>query len=93
MDAVEALNKAFQADQDAIQSLLKIRVPCNLMLANAQYVQVLEEKSEHVDQFSVGAIGLVNAVLAAHGLPLVACRWVPLEDGSYRLVGFCEYVQ
>lgn len=93
MTAAEALNIAFQSDPDAIRALMINRVPCNRMLADDQFVQVDEDKNMHGEHFSVGAIGLVNAALAAHGLPLVAGKWEMNEEGPSKLVGFCEYVR
>jgi len=92
MNAVEALNVAFKSDPNAIRALMINRVPCNKFLADDQFVQVDEDRNLHGEHFSVGAIGLVNAVLAAHGLPLVAGMWEKHEDESQpkKFVGFCE---
>lgn len=86
------LNAAFAADPDAIRSLMVNRVPCNKVLAEDPFVQVDEDKQLHGEHFSVGAIGLVNAVLAANELPLVAGMWEMNESGPNKFVGFCNYV-
>ncbi len=92
MTAVEALNLAFHEDPGAIRALMVNRVPCNRFLADDHFVQVDRDVNLDGEQFSVGAIGLVNAALAAHGLPLVASKWEMNEDGPNKFVGFCEYV-
>ena len=93
MDAVEALNVAFTADPNAIHALLINRVPCNRLLADDPFVQVDGSQVLPEGNFQVGALGLVNAVLAASDLPLVAARYSPepSSDGRYKLIGFCEY--
>jgi hypothetical protein len=93
MNAAEALNRAFEADPDAIRALMTNRVPCNMRLADDPFVQVGEGTGLHGQYFIVGALGLVNAVLAAHGLPLVAGKWEMNEPGNDEFVGFCEYVR
>lgn len=93
------LNTAFQADPDAIHALTRNRVPCNAALANHPYVVVdanvalnkVEDGTLQIEHFSVGAIGLLNGVLTAIGLPRVA--WV-IEDGPGNrrtFTGFTEY--
>jgi hypothetical protein len=93
MTAAEVLNAAFVADPAAIRALTINRVPCNRMLADDQFVQVDEDKNMCGEHFSVGAIGLINAVLAAHGLPLVAVKWEIYEKEPNKFVGFSEYVR
>jgi hypothetical protein len=95
MNAVEALNMAFKADPNAIHSLMCNRVPCNQFLADDQFVQVDAPPVLPDGNFQVGALGLVNAVLAANGLPLVAAKFSDEKDseGRSKLLGFCEYVR
>ena len=90
---VDALNAAFQADPNAIQALLCNRVPCNSVLADDRFVVVHESLVLPAGNFQVGAMGLVNAVLAANGLPLVAAKYTDETDsrGAAKLIGFCEY--
>jgi hypothetical protein len=94
MGTVEALNAAFAADPNAIHALMVNRVPCNQALADDPFVQVDIPPVLAPGNFQVGAIGLINGVLAANGLPLVAHKWSDEldNDGRPRLVGFCEYV-
>lgn len=91
MNAVDALNSAFKADPDAIRALMVNRVPCNRMLADHEFVQVDLDKHLDGEHFNVGAIGLINAVMAAHGLPLVATKWDIREEGPNTFIGFCNY--
>ncbi len=89
---VEALNIAFKADPNAIHSLICNRVPCNQFLADDKYVQVEAPPVLADGNFQVGALGLINAVLAANGLPLVAVKFSDKDtDGRSKILGFCEY--
>ena len=92
--SVEALQGAFAKDANAIQALIVNRVPCNQALADDAFVVVDQPLTLPAGNWQVGAIGLVNAVLAANGLPLIAVRFSdePDTDGRRRLLGFCEYV-
>lgn len=91
--SVDALNAAFAADPNAIHALLMNRVPCNRFLADDQFVQVGENGALPFGHFHVGALGLVNAVLAANGLPLVAAIFgdSPIDANHDPLLGFTEY--
>ena len=93
MNSADALNLAFKADPNAIHSLMCNRVPCNRFLADDQFVQVDGSPVLPDGNFQVGALGLVNAVLAANGLPLVATNFSHEKDieGRSKLLGFCEY--
>lgn len=93
MNAVECLNKAFEADPNAINALMINRVPCNLEFAHHPLIPVDESRVLNPGLFQVGALGLVNGVLAAHGLPLVAAKWddTPDAEGRHRLLGFTEF--
>ncbi len=92
MNAIQCLNLAFDADPNAIQSLVANRVPCNQFLADDRFVQVGECQVLNGQHYQVGALGLVNAVLAAEGLPMVASMWgEPDENGRRKLTGFCQY--
>lgn len=93
MNAAEALQMAFDRDPDAIRSLMVNRVPCNKLLADDPFVQVDVDQNMNGEHFTVGVIGLVNAALAAHGLPIVAGKWEMNEDAPNKFVGFCEYVR
>lgn len=93
MNTVEALNIAFQADPNAIHSLICNRVPCNQFLADDQFVVVDTPPVLPEGNFQVGALGLINAVLAANDLPLVAAKFSDEKnsEGQSKLLGFCEY--
>lgn len=88
--AVRVLASAFKSDPDAIRSLICNRIPCNSELANHPFVVV--DASVHAtygEVFSVGALGLINGILAANNLSLVA--GVFTDEDHPRLLGFCEY--
>lgn len=89
----EALNIAFQLDPNAIHALVVNRVPCNRFLADDQFVQVDGVPVLGKEYYQVGSLGLINAVLAAQGLPLVAAKWSEEVDGDgrHKLDGFCEF--
>lgn len=89
---VAALNGAFAADPGAMRSLMINRVPCNMALANDPYVICEEDRNLAGDHFSVGALGVINGVLAAAGLPLVAAKWDMREDGPNVFAGFIAYI-
>jgi hypothetical protein len=91
---VQALQVAFDSDPNAIHTLIVNRVPCNQFLADDPFVHTFQPPVLPRGNWQVGAIGLVNAVLAANGLPLVAVKFSDEKaaDGRSKLVGFCEYV-
>ena len=91
---VDTLQAAFAADQNAIHALIVNRVPCNQFLADDPFVIVDQPPVLPAGNWQVGAIGLMNAVLAANGLPLVAAKFSDEKDtmGRAKLLGFCEYV-
>ena len=91
---VDALQVAFTSDPNAIHALIVNRVPCNRFLADDPFVVVDQPPVLPDGNWQVGAIGLVNAVLAANGLPLVAAKLSDEKDanGRAKLLGFCEYV-
>ena len=91
---VAALNAAFEADPNAIHSLICNRVPCNSDLAEDPFVVVESPPVLRDGNWQVGAMGLINGVLAANGLPLVASKFTDEQDseGRVKLLGFCEYV-
>jgi len=87
----EALQRAFIADPGAIRSLMLNRAPCNAALVDHEFVPVERDMCMPGAHFTISAIGLVNAVLAANGLPLVAGMWEDGEKvGCDNFVGFCE---
>lgn len=82
---LDTLNSAFQCDPLAIHCLTSNRTPCNTDLANHPQVVVMQEKLDG-SFYSVSALGLLNGVMDALGLPRIAAKW---EDG--KLLGFCVY--
>jgi hypothetical protein len=87
--AIDALNAAFEQDPAAIRALLINVVPCNAALAAHPTIQC----GELPDMTSVSALGLVNGVIGALGLPLIAPKWsdMPDAEGRFELLGFCAY--
>lgn len=90
---VAALNAAFAADPGAMRALMINRVPCNMALANDPYVVCEEDRNLAGDHFSVGTLGVINGVLAAVGMPLVADKWDMREDGPNVFSGFIAYIK
>jgi len=91
---VNTMNNAFKNDPAAIRALMCNRVPCNGYLADDPVVQVDLDIHIEGEHFTVGALGLINGVLAANGLPLLSMMWddelvigVPCQ-----FLGFTEYV-
>lgn len=92
MNTVEAMNNAFKADPSAFYALLCNRVPCNKDLAEDPFMVVERSVVLEGERFNVGALGIINGVLEANGLPAVAAMWEKGEEGSpNKLDGFCEY--
>lgn len=90
--ASDVLNKAFSEDSNAIYCLVVNRVPCNEDLASNEFIIVEENKVLEGEQFTVGLLGIINGVLDANGLPMVAPKWeMPEDGGPGRLVGFQDY--
>lgn len=89
---VDALNGAFAADPGAMRALMVNHVPCNMALANDPFVVVAEDRNLAGDHFNVGTLGVINGVLAAAGMPLVAARWDMREDGPNVFAGFMAYI-
>lgn len=101
---VACLNAAFAADPNAIHALICNRVPANQALADDPFI-IMEpyppivalsddpQSLQHVEYYQVWALGLLNGVLAANGLPLVAIKWRETtdSDGRGQVIGFQEY--
>ncbi len=91
---LDCLNSAFKVDPLAIHWLMANRMPCNKSLANHTHIQC---RLHNIDGecYTTSALGILNGVLAAAGLPLVAEKYVPLDDdsGTYKPVGFYKYEQ
>lgn len=78
MNAADVLNKALEKDPNAIHAIIFNRVPCNESLADDEFVRVILAPTSSLISYQVGALGLINAVLAAHNLPII---YVELSDG------------
>ena len=92
MQVIEVLQNAFNADPNAMHALICNRVPCNESLANDEFVVV--EKSQVIENeyFQAGALGLINGILSANKLPIVAVKFSEKdENGRSKVLGFCEY--
>lgn len=91
--AAECLNTAFAADPNAIHALLVNRVPCSQALADHPHVVVDNPPVIEGQHYSVGALGLVNGVLTANGLPRIGAKFEPMpsdQEGRFKIVGFCD---
>jgi hypothetical protein len=85
------LQSAFDADPSAMHALCVNRVPCNQTLADHPQVVVDETPVLARGLFSVGAVGLINGVLDAAGIPWVAGYQLSAEldeDGRRKMTGF-----
>ena len=92
--AAQAMQTAFEADPCAIHSLMVNRVPCNLALADDPFIVVDMSPVLETECFQVGALGLINGVLAANGLPLICAEFSDVDaDGRRKVIGFSDYVQ
>lgn len=88
----QMLNKAFELDPAAIYALITNRVPCKEVLSDEAYVVAEEVPCLASGYYQVGALGLINAVMTANNLPLVAAIWDESpEEGEPRLLGFTDY--
>lgn len=90
---VAVLNEAFRADPNAMHSLICNRVPCNQALADSPSVVVETSPVLRGDNYQVGMMCVLNAVLRANGLPLVAAAFSEESGPGDRatLLGFCTY--
>lgn len=93
-EVVRVLNQAFRKDMNAIHTLIVNGVACNEQLADDEYVVVKKVGPLEGDFYQVTPIGLMNGVLSALGLPLVAVKFSePDSNGSSKILGFTEYTQ
>jgi len=91
---IECLNAAFATDPNAIHALMVNRVPCNLQLAADPHIPVDTVCVLPELCWQIGALGLINGILNANGLPLVAAKYSEERDAAGRatLLGFMEYI-
>jgi hypothetical protein len=80
--AIEVLNRLFEADPTAISTLIKHRVPCNKKLADDPTCQVAAYDHPHStiltlpDGYSVAMIGVINALF---GVDDKGCGFIAYE--------------
>lgn len=87
---VEALNEAFDDDQNAMHALVNNRIPCNDQMARRSLLVC--SKNVTADGWSIGAMGLLNGALLAADMPIVAIKFSePDKSGRSRIVGFQVY--
>lgn len=93
LNIIDLLNSAFKADPNAIHALMVNRVPCNIVLADHPDIIVDKVLTLDEDLFQVGVLGIINGIMHANNLPLVAIKFADEKDkdGRYRILGFCEY--
>lgn len=62
--AIAFLNHIVQIDREAVDRLIKTRVPCNKSLANHPTVQVGYQENDNPkgDRFEVGFLGIINGL-------------------------------
>lgn len=90
---VELLNNAFKTDPNAIVSLIRTTVPCNSSLVLDPYIIVTNNEVLDGENFQVSSLGLINGILAANNLPLLAYMFSDPDPntGRSKITGFCEY--
>ncbi len=88
---VTLLRRLFAGDPNAITCLLtQTYVPCNQSVIDDPHAVAHATPCDALPQsFMLGALGLINGVLAANGLPEVATQWT--HDCGGRLIGFQKY--
>ena len=92
--AIEALNQAYRADPNAIHSLMCNSVPCNQDLADDPNIIVSDNPIDTTNNFRVSALGLINGIFKANGLPFIAMKWAETDITNKferYFVGFCVY--
>lgn len=90
--ASEILQRAFDADPNAMHALTVNRVPCNHRLADDPDVIVDNPPVLRLGNFSVGMLGVLNGILSAVDQPKVAYRLSEEadEEGRRKFLGFCD---
>lgn len=72
------LNSAFKADPGGMHCLMCTRVPTNQEMLDHPHVMVRREGV--ADYKSLGPLGVINGLLSAAGLPIVALQFVESEE-------------
>jgi hypothetical protein len=80
-DLIKQLNALCEVDSKALQSLIKLRVPCNEVMAKHPTVQV---DGNNVNGYTVSLLGIINGLVEDDGIVAMI-----LEDGVIK--GFCRY--
>lgn len=90
---VELLNNAFKADPNCLISLIRNTIPCNSKLADDPFIIVSNNDVIGDGNFQLSCLGLINGILSANNLPLVAYMFSEQdpETGKSKILGFCEY--
>lgn len=57
---IEIMNRALEADPEAVRKLIEYRVPCNDKLADDLEIQVGERNNR--DGYEVGMLGILNGI-------------------------------
>lgn len=78
---IQTLNEAFEADPNAINALITMRVPCNQKLADHPTIQVGGNPDV------VGMLGVINGIVER----LTGKRVAAIYGDDSKLEGFTEY--
>lgn len=90
---LNCLTTAFEADPGAIFALMTNRVPTNQAMIDHPHM-VCDEAYVVSKPPTLSALGLLNGVLSAAGLPVVAAKWELNEakpNEPQRFQGFCAF--
>lgn len=85
---LECLNTALSADRAAVEALCRYRVECSDQLSRHPLVVVGNDDS---GELSLRLVGLLNGVLSALDMPLVAENWEEVDGKPARLLKFVRY--
>ena len=89
---VELLNNAFKKDPAVIRAFMCNHIPCNEEFANDEHIVVEMDRNIDGIFFNATVLGLINGVLSANNLPLIAAKWEYNEDKPNKFLGFQEYI-
>ncbi len=78
---IQTLNEAFEADPNAINALITMRVPCNQKLADHPTIQVGGNPDV------VGMLGVINGIVER----ITGKRVAAIYGDDSKLEGFTEY--
>ena len=80
--AVDVLNRAFEADPEAVQLLIENRVNCNKQLADDHTIQVGQVADK---TWEVGMLGIINGIF---GVDVSGWGYIAAMYNDGNLVGF-----